>query len=85
MIIGSEDLLEKYHIYGETLKIKLKKRFMKYNLKKEKILLALPYMTFLADNFCRLPYICAEKILWNLNCEDIDQLSKMFDLRTETL
>ena len=73
-LVGSADLPTKYPIYGNLLKIKLRNLLIAFDKKMEKVRLAIPKLNFVVKNYCqKLPDFCAEMILWNLSCSQLDE------------
>lgn len=68
-------LSEVYPIFGHILEIKFHKQLRQERKKKkcEKVALAVPFLIFVARQFCNLPSECAELILHNLNMNDLDK------------
>ena len=77
-LVGSSRLPQIYPNYGHLLKIKLRNRLMEYEKKKQSVEEAIPMITFLVKNVCKLPLTCSEEILWNLNNKDLVEFIKNF-------
>ena len=69
-LIDSSNLCKLYPIYGQLLKIKIRKRLLEIE-KKEIIKNAIPQLQFLAKAYCNLPDICCEEILQNFEVFDL--------------
>ena len=71
-LIRSSDSLANFPIYGRLLKIRVKRRLVAFGKKKKLAWEAMPYITSLVQKFCILPSTCAQEILWNFNCNELD-------------
>ena len=77
-LVGSPTLIENFPIYGRLLKIRLRNRLVKYEKQRRIVNKALPYIIFVFKQLCNLPVVCAEKILWNLNCDELSTFIELF-------
>ena len=77
-VFRSPELLANFPIYGRLLKIRVKRRLIAFEKKKEKVWEAMPHITSLVRQFCNLPTLCTQEILWNFSYTELDSLIKMF-------
>ena len=74
-LVDSDDLQsQQYPIYGNILKIQLKRKLCLYEEKKKKINEAIPRLQLIFQNKFFIPDLVALEIMWNFSAKDIDKL-----------
>ena len=64
-----------YPIYGQVLKIKIKRELLEFEKKRTKVPQAVPYITDLVSKFC-CPNVCARTILWYFSAQELNEFIK---------
>ena len=83
-VAHSLEFQTQYPIYGNFLKIELKRKLIEYEKKKQKVWENVPNIQSLLEEVCYLPELCAQAILWNFSIEELDKMMVQF-LEIQTL
>ena len=73
-IDAADPLPKLYPVYGNMLKIQIKRKLFLHKQKRQKINEAIPSLQLIFQNLWIIPDLVAENILWNFSAKDIDKL-----------